>query len=63
MKSEREKQIPSDTTYMWNIKYKTNEHNYKTDSQTQKIDLELQRGEGGKDWELGVSRGKLVYIG
>ena len=34
-KSERETQIPYDSTYMWNIKYNTNEHIYetKTDSQ------------------------------
>ena len=35
-KSERERQIPYDTTYMWNLKYGTNEPIYKieTDSQT-----------------------------
>ena len=34
--SERERQIPYDITYMWNLKYDTNEHNYEreTDSQT-----------------------------
>ena len=25
-KSERERQIPYDVTYMWNLKYNTNEH-------------------------------------
>ena len=25
-KSERERQIPYDITYMWNLKYDTNEH-------------------------------------
>ena len=29
-KSEREKQIPYDITYMWNLKYGTNEPIYKT---------------------------------
>ena len=35
-KSERERQIPYDITYMWNLKYDTNELIYKTqiDSQT-----------------------------
>ena len=35
-KSERERQIPYDITYMWNLKYDPNKHIYKreTDSQT-----------------------------
>ena len=35
-KSEKERQIPYDITYIWNLKYDTNEHIYKTepDSQT-----------------------------
>ena len=33
-KSERERQIPYDLTYMWNLKYNTNEPNHGTDSQT-----------------------------
>ena len=35
-KSEKERQIPYDITYMWNLKYDTNELIYKaeTDSQT-----------------------------
>ena len=33
-KSERERQIPYDITYMWNLKYDTNEFIYETDSQT-----------------------------
>ena len=37
-KSEREKQIPYDMTYMWNLKYDTNEHIYKT-----KTDLQIKR--------------------
>ena len=34
---------------MWNLKYDTDEHNYKTeaDSQTQRTDLWLPRGKGG----------------
>ena len=35
-KSDRERKIPYDITYMWNLKYDTNELIYKTviDSQT-----------------------------
>ena len=45
----------------------TNELIYKTeiDSQTQRTDLWLPRkgSRGGKEWEFGISRGKLLYIG
>ena len=33
-KSDRERQIPYDITYMWNLKYDTNEPIYEPDSQT-----------------------------
>ena len=47
-KSERERQIPYDITYMWNLKYDTNNANeliYKTetDSQTKKTNLRLPK--------------------
>ena len=47
-KSEREKKISCDITYMWNLKYGTNEPIYKTDtdSQTQRTYLWLQGGKG-----------------
>ena len=66
-KSERERQKPY-ITYMWNIKYETNRHMYKTEthSQIQRTDLWLpkgRRGRGGKDQESGVSKCKLLYIG
>ena len=43
-----EKQISCDITYMWNLKYDTNELIYKTetDSQTQKTNLQLPKGKG-----------------
>ena len=46
-KSERERQIPYDITYMWNLKYDTNELIYEkeTDSQTQRTDLWLPEGQ------------------
>ena len=34
-KSERERHIPYDTTYMWNLKYDTNEHIYETETDSQ----------------------------
>ena len=41
-KSDRERQIPHDITYIWNLKYDTNELIYETDSQTR----------GGMEWEF-----------
>ena len=40
-KSERERQIAYDTTYLWNLKYGTNEPIYKTETDlcTQRTDL------------------------
>ena len=47
VKSERERQISYDITYMWNLKYDTNEHMYETetDSQTKRTDLSLPRSQ------------------
>ena len=55
-KSERERQIPYDITYMWNLKYGTNETIYKieTDSQKQKTDVWLPRRRGEERGGLGV---------
>ena len=66
-KSERERQMPCDIAYMWNLKCSTNELIYKTeaDSQTQRTDLWLpkQRGWGrGMEWEFGVGKGKLLHL-
>ena len=49
IKSERERQIPYDIAYLWNLKYDTNEFIYKTeiDSQIQKTNLQLPKGKGG----------------
>ena len=50
-KSERERQIPYDITYMCNLKYGTNEPIYETetDSQTWRTDLWLPRRGGERD--------------
>ena len=34
-KSERERQIPYDISYMWNLKYDTNEFMHKTETDSQ----------------------------
>ena len=55
-KSERERQIPYDITYMWNLKYGTNEPPYRTEtnSWTWRTNLWLLRGRG-REWDgLGV---------
>ena len=65
MKSDREGQIPYDITYMWNLKYDTNEHIYETetDSQTEHrpVVAKGEGGGGGVDWEFGISRHKALY--
>ena len=45
-----QRQIPYDITYMWNLKYDTNEHIYETEtySEMKRTDLWLSRGR--KDW-------------
>ena len=65
-KSERERQILCDITYMWSLNHGANEPIYKigTYSQTQRTDSWFPRGkwrERGMEGELGVSRYKLLY--
>ena len=44
---KRERRIPYDITFMWNLKYDTNEHIYETDSQTQRTDFVVAKGKKG----------------
>ena len=63
-KSEVERQVPYDITYMWNLKYGTNEFicAMKTDSQReQTCGCQDRSRDGGMDWESGISRYKLLY--
>ena len=62
-KSERGRQIPYDITYMWNLKYDTNQHIYetKTDSQIQRTDLWLPRVREGRNGSLGLAEANYVY--
>ena len=57
-KSERERQIPYDIIYMWNLKYDTNELIYETETQTERTNLWLPRGSGlgeGRTGSLGLA--------
>ena len=58
-KSGRERQMPYDITYMWNLKYDTNQHTYKTktDSQTQRTVMLLPR------WQEVVGKGRNGSLG
>ena len=63
MKSERERQIPYDITYIWNLIYGTNEpfhrrENHGLGEQT----CSSQEGGSGMDGELGVNRCKLLPL-
>ena len=52
VKSERERQIPYDITVTWNLKYDTNELNYKTETDSYREQIcGCQGGSGaGEDW-------------
>ena len=56
-----------DSTYIWHLKYDTKEPVYKTETLTDTENrLVMAKEEGGwegMDWESGVSRCKLQYIG
>ena len=56
MKSERERQISYDITYMWSLKYDTNEPMYETEieSGTLRISWWLPRESGWERVGLGV---------
>ena len=47
---------------MWNLKHDTNESIYETDIENRLVVAKGGKGEGGKDWEVGVSRCKLLHI-
>ena len=64
-KSERNRQAPYDITYMWNLKCGTSELIYETETDT---DIENwfavakgKGGRGGRVWEFGIGRCKLLY--
>ena len=52
------------TTYMWNLKYGTNDPLY-IQKQTHRRGVVVAKGEGGGggiDWELGISRYQLLHV-
>ena len=58
--------MPYGITYMWNLKYETNEPIYEIESETQRTGwwLPKRRGcEGGMEWKFGINRCKLLYRG
>ena len=60
VKEDRKRQIPSDITYIWKLKYDTNELIYKTCRLTDRENhLMITKGEGRRD-KLGA--GFNVYI-
>ena len=64
VKSERERQIPYDITYMWNLKYDTNEPIYATitDSQTKRTGFWLPKGRGtGEGWTGSLGLADVHY--
>ena len=59
VKLERERQMPYDITYMWNLKYRTNESIYETEMGPQiENRLVVAKGKGNQgrmNWASGVS--------
>ena len=64
-KSEKKRQIPYNITYMWNLKYNTNELMYETKTHRHREQTCGCQGggrvEGGVEWKFRVSRCKLLY--
>ena len=64
--SEGERPKPYDITYVWNLKYDTNESIYETETESQtqnRLVVAKRIGGGGRmEWEVEVSRYKLLYI-
>ena len=61
-KSERERQIPYDITYIWNLIYGTNEHFHRKENHGHGEQTCGCPQGGGGDWEFGVNRCKLLLL-
>ena len=62
---ERERKIPYDIAYMWNLKYGIDEPIYRTETHNhgeQTCGCQEEGGGCGMDWQLGVSRYKLLHL-
>ena len=64
-KSEKERQVPYDIAYIWNLRYSTSELIFETDRFTDvenRIVVAKGVGRWEKDWEFGISIFKLLYV-
>ena len=64
-KSERERQIPYDINYIWNLIYGTNRPFHKKETHglgEQTCGCQRGEGESGMDWESGVKRCKPLLL-
>ena len=65
IKSERERQISYDITYIWNLKHGTNEPKNRNRLSDIENKFVIAKGEGegsGMDRKFGVSRCKLLHL-
>ena len=62
-----QKETISYITYVWNWWYDTDEHIYKTkadlDIENRLVIAKWEKGGRRKDWESGINRCKLLYVG
>ena len=64
-KSERERQIPYDITYIWNLIYGTDEPFHRKEIHglgKQTCGCQGEWGRSGRNWEFGVNRCKLLLL-
>ena len=62
--SKRERQIPYNIIYMWNLKYTQINLSMKlTDIDKKNWICQGRMSRGGSNWKFGISRYKLLYIG
>ena len=64
-KSERERKIPYDITYIWNLIYGTNKTFHKKEThgpREQTCSFQGEEGGSGMGWESGVNRCKLLHL-
>ena len=65
-KSERERQIPYNITYIWNLimtQMNISTKQKQTDIENRCVVVKEEGRGGGMDWEFGISRCKLLYTG
>ena len=59
--SQKEKDKPYDITYMWNLKYDTNHHIYKIETDSQTADLWLPGREGLGEGKINLVLAETNY--